>query len=69
MPCILLTGATGYIASHTWLALQEAGFDGPVVRLQEPGRPPDGRECATVAKPVQVQALFGAIEHALGLRA
>jgi UDP-glucose 4-epimerase len=25
--CILLTGATGYIASHTWLALQEAGFD------------------------------------------
>ena len=27
MPCILLTGATGYIASHTWLALQAAGFD------------------------------------------
>ncbi len=27
MPCILLTGATGYIASHTWLALQQAGFD------------------------------------------
>jgi UDP-glucose 4-epimerase len=25
--CILLTGAAGYIASHTWLALQEAGFD------------------------------------------
>ncbi len=24
---ILLTGATGYIASHTWLALQAAGFD------------------------------------------
>ena len=23
---ILLTGATGYIASHTWIALQEAGF-------------------------------------------
>lgn len=23
---ILLTGATGYIASHTWLALQSAGF-------------------------------------------
>lgn len=23
---ILLTGATGYIASHTWLALQEAGY-------------------------------------------
>lgn len=27
MPTILLTGATGYIASHTWLALQRAGFD------------------------------------------
>ncbi|HUG23765.1 UDP-glucose 4-epimerase GalE [Piscinibacter sp.] len=24
---VLLTGATGYIASHTWLALLEAGFD------------------------------------------
>ena len=24
--CILLTGAAGYIASHTWLALQEAGY-------------------------------------------
>lgn len=27
MPRILLTGATGYIASHTWLSLQQAGFD------------------------------------------
>lgn len=27
MACILLTGASGYIASHTWLALKEAGFD------------------------------------------
>ena len=26
-PRVLLTGATGYIASHTWLALQAAGFD------------------------------------------
>ena len=25
-PTVLLTGATGYIASHTWLALQAAGF-------------------------------------------
>lgn len=25
-PLVLLTGATGYIASHTWLALIEAGF-------------------------------------------
>ena len=24
---ILLTGATGYIGSHTWLALLQAGFD------------------------------------------
>ena len=27
MPTVLLTGATGYIASHTWLALQRAGFE------------------------------------------
>ena len=27
MSTILLTGATGYIASHTWLALQAAGFN------------------------------------------
>ena len=27
MPTILLTGATGYIGSHTWLALLDAGFD------------------------------------------
>lgn len=27
MPCILLTGATGYIASHTWLALKAAGYE------------------------------------------
>ena len=27
MTTILLTGATGYIGSHTWLALQAAGFD------------------------------------------
>ncbi|MBQ1762586.1 MAG: UDP-glucose 4-epimerase GalE [Aquincola sp.] len=26
MPTILLTGATGYIASHTWLALRAAGY-------------------------------------------
>jgi UDP-glucose 4-epimerase len=26
MTTILLTGATGYIASHTWLALQQAGY-------------------------------------------
>ncbi len=27
MPCILLTGATGYIASHMWITAQEAGYD------------------------------------------
>jgi UDP-glucose 4-epimerase len=27
MACILLTGGTGYIGSHTWLALQAAGHD------------------------------------------
>jgi len=27
MPTILLTGATGYIASHTWLELLAAGYD------------------------------------------
>ena len=26
-PLVLLTGATGYIASHTWLALLAAGYD------------------------------------------
>ena len=26
-PTVLLTGATGYIASHTWLALLSAGFE------------------------------------------
>jgi UDP-glucose 4-epimerase len=26
-PVVLLTGATGYIGSHTWLALLEAGFE------------------------------------------
>ncbi|GAP35328.1 UDP-glucose 4-epimerase GalE [Piscinibacter sakaiensis] len=31
LPTILLTGATGYIGSHTWLALLAAGF--PVVGL------------------------------------
>ncbi|MFN6998375.1 MAG: NAD-dependent epimerase/dehydratase family protein, partial [Aquincola tertiaricarbonis] len=27
MATILLTGATGYIASHTWLALHAAGYE------------------------------------------
>ncbi len=27
MPTVLLTGATGYIGSHTWVALLQSGFD------------------------------------------
>jgi UDP-glucose 4-epimerase len=27
MPTVLLTGAAGYIASHTWLSLLDAGYD------------------------------------------
>jgi UDP-glucose 4-epimerase len=27
MPTVLLTGATGYIGSHTWVALLQAGYD------------------------------------------
>jgi signal transduction histidine kinase len=62
---ILLLSAADVLA-----VLQEAGFDGPVIRLREPGRQADDHDCtATVIKPVQVQSLFGAIEHALGLRA
>ena len=36
---VLLTGATGYIASHTWLALQSAGFSvvGVLPRLHRLG--------------------------------
>jgi signal transduction histidine kinase len=61
---ILLLSAADVLA-----VLQEAGFDGPVIRLREPGTPDGGHDCAaTLTKPVQVQALFEAIEHALGLR-
>lgn len=70
MPTVLLTGATGYIASHTWLALQAAGFDvvgvddfsnsSPVVldRLQElSGRTPVF-ERASVTDAAAMEALF-----------
>lgn len=70
MPTVLLTGATGYIASHTWLALQAAGFDvvgvddfsnsSPVVldRLQElSGRAPVF-ERASVTDAAAMEALF-----------
>ena len=62
---ILLLSAADVLA-----VLQEAGFDGPVIRLREPGVPSDDRDCTlTLAKPVQVQSLFGAIEQALRERA
>ena len=35
--CVLLTGATGYIGSHTWLALLEAGYEVIGVDI-DPGR-------------------------------
>ncbi len=67
---VLLTGATGYIASHTWLALLAAGFDvigvddfsnsSPVVlqRLHElSGRVPQF-ERASVCDTAGMQALF-----------
>jgi UDP-glucose 4-epimerase len=70
VPRILLTGATGYIGSHTWLALQEAGFDvvgvdsfansSPIVleRLAElSGRAPVF-ERADVCDPAALHAVF-----------
>ena len=70
MPTVLLTGATGYIASHTWLALQEAGFDvvgvddfsnsSPEVlgRLRELGGRPPVFERASVCDAPAMEALL-----------
>ena len=70
MPTVLLTGATGYIASHTWLALQEAGFDvvgvddfsnsSPEVlgRLRELGGRPPVFERASVCDAAAMDALL-----------
>jgi len=70
MATILLTGATGYIASHTWLALQAAGFDvvgvddfsnsSPLVleRLHEIGGRPPVFERADVCDAEAVDAIF-----------
>ncbi|NRF69075.1 UDP-glucose 4-epimerase GalE [Aquincola sp. S2] len=70
MPTILLTGATGYIASHTWLALQDAGFkvvgvddfsnSSPLVldRLRELGPQAPEFERADVGDAAAMQALF-----------
>jgi UDP-glucose 4-epimerase len=71
MPRILLTGAAGYIASHTWLALQAAGFEvvglddfsnsSPEVlnRLHELGGRTPVFERASVTDPAALAALFG----------
>ncbi|MGC4077105.1 MAG: UDP-glucose 4-epimerase GalE [Rubrivivax sp.] len=70
MTTILLTGATGYIASHTWLALQTAGFDvvgvddfsnsSPLVleRLQAIGGRAPVFERADVCDAEAVEAIF-----------
>src|SRR5687767_6269985 len=71
MPRILLTGAAGYIASHTWLALQAAGFEvvglddfsnsSPEVlnRLHELGGRPIQFERGSVGDAAALAALFG----------
>ena len=69
-PTVLLTGATGYIASHTWLALLAAGFEvvgvddfsnsSPEVlkRLQELSGAVPVFERANVCDAVAMHALF-----------
>jgi len=70
MTTILLTGASGYIASHTWLALQSAGFDvvgvddfsnsspGVLDRLRELGGREVVFERASVCDAAAMDALF-----------
>ena len=70
MPTILLTGAAGYIGSHTWLSLLSAGFDvvgiddfsnsSPLVleRLAELAGRPLHFERASVTDAPALQALF-----------
>ena len=70
MTTILLTGATGYIASHTWLALWQAGFDvvglddfsnsSPVVlqRLQQVGGRTPTVERADACDAAAMESLF-----------
>lgn len=71
MTTILLTGAAGYIASHTWLALQQAGFrvigvdnftnSSPVVldRLAELATAPIEFEPADVCDAAALDEIFG----------
>ena len=70
MPTVLLTGATGYIASHTWLALQAAGYavvgvddfsnSSPEVlaRLQQISGLPPMFEKANVCDEAAMEAVF-----------
>lgn len=70
MTTILLTGAAGYIASHTWLALQQAGYrvvgvdnfanSSPVVleRLAELARAPIEFERADVCDAAALDEVF-----------
>ena len=70
MPTVLLTGATGYIASHTWLALWAAGFEvvgvddfsnsSPLVldRLQRLGGRPPVFEQASVCDAAAMASVF-----------
>jgi UDP-glucose 4-epimerase len=71
MTTVLLTGATGYIASHTWLALQQAGYrvvgvdnfvnSSPVVleRLAELAPAPIEFERADVCDAAALDEIFG----------
>lgn len=71
MTTVLLTGAAGYIASHTWLALQQAGYrvvgvdnfsnSSPVVleRLAELASAPIEFERADVCDAAAMDAVFG----------
>jgi len=70
MTTVLLTGAAGYIASHTWLALQQAGYrvvgvdnfsnSSPVVleRLSELAAAPIEFERADVCDPAALNEIF-----------
>lgn len=76
MTTILLTGATGYIASHTWLALQQAGYrvvgvdnfsnSSPVVleRLAELASTPIEFERADVCDAAAMDEVFGSYKPA-----
>jgi UDP-glucose 4-epimerase len=70
MATVLLTGATGYIGSHTWLALQAAGFEvvgvddfsnsSPEVlnRLQRLSGQPAGLRAAGRVRPAAMESLL-----------